>query len=125
MNINEITAFPSTVSQLLDHPDWDAFQGNKLGNDLFLSDPDRASRNWDAAENGCDGSTHAEHIEDWREFAEQLKDDANRAISRADDETQGEEVEETLRALYESLQADIERCETWHQENGSLHSQCG
>ncbi len=48
--------------------EWDSFISDKLGNNLLLTDPDRANRLHKAAENGADGSTHAEQIEDWREF---------------------------------------------------------
>jgi len=35
--------------------------------DLLLSDPDRADRIDEAAEDGSDGSTHGEEIQDWRD----------------------------------------------------------
>jgi hypothetical protein len=45
----------------------------------FINEPDRAARCCDAAEDGCDGKTHAEVIEDWREsFDTWLKYDGRR-----------------------------------------------
>ena len=41
----------------------------------FINEPDRAERCYDAAKDGCDGKTHAEVIEDWREaFAAWIRD---------------------------------------------------
>lgn len=33
----------------------------------FINEPERAARCRDAAEHGCDGKTHAEVIDDWRD----------------------------------------------------------
>jgi len=106
-------AFPKTIDDLLSHPKWDGFIGSKLGNDLFINDPERAERIHDHAEDGCDGSTHAEHMEDWREFAEMLF----RSLSW----DEREEVEPT----HDALIAEIDACEVWHEKNGSLHEVIG
>lgn len=115
------TPFPTTVRALLDHPRWDGWISDRLGNDLFLSDPDRASRCHDAAEHGEDGSTNAEVIEDWREFGQMLRDDAAREVWRMDGE-EADAAEAALETAWEALQADIDRAEAWHEANGSLHS---
>lgn len=105
------TEFPKTVRDLLAHPRWDAFIGDKLGNDLFINDPERAARNADAAEHGEDGSTADEHCEDWREFAEILEREARRQCETDEQETELEEAAD-------ALDADIARVEKWHAENG-------
>lgn len=113
------TELPTTVHALLNHPGWDGFISDKLGNDLFINDPDRAARIHDAAEDGCDGSTHAEHIEDWREFADILEREAQRDCDgETDDET--DENEKAVETAFAALSADIDACEEWHRENGSL-----
>lgn len=45
---------------------------DKLGNDLFLSDPERADRIYKYAEDGVDGSTHYEVLEDYRDYLENI-----------------------------------------------------
>ncbi len=58
----------SSLSEMLESREFQIFMEQKMGNDLFISDPDRADRCHEAAEGGCDGSTHGEVIGDWREF---------------------------------------------------------
>ena len=118
------TELPTTVHALLNHPGWDGFISDRLGNDLFINDPDRAARIHDAAEDGADGSTHSEHIEDWREFAAILEREAQRECEgETDQETETNEI--VLEAAMSALTADIDNCEEWHRENGSLHSVVG
>ncbi len=102
---------PRTVRDLLAHPGWDAFIGDKLGNDLFINDPERAARLYKAAEDGEDGSTADEHCEDWREFADILEREARRKC-----ETDEHEAE--LDEAAEALESDIARVEKWHAEKG-------
>lgn len=102
---------PRTVRELLAHPGWDGFIGDKLGNDLFLSDPDRARRCHDAAEHGEDGSTADEHCADWREFAAILEQEARRKC-------QTDEEEAELEAAADALESDIQRVEEWHAKEG-------
>lgn len=106
--------------------DW---QSSKLGNDLFINDPDRASRIYDAAEDGCDGSTHAEHIEDFTEYADEHYTELERAAEYLD-ESVCSNLELTvllgeIEVAREALTADLERLEKWHADNGSLHEQVG
>ena len=116
---------PRTISELLNVPAWEYFQESKLGNDLFISDPDRADRIHEAAEDGCDGSTHAEHIEDWREFADQLKDDCSSYAYRMDDETEAAAYELEYEAAFDALAEAIDKCEAYHEEQGIIHEQVG
>jgi len=124
MTMKTKTDYPTTVRALLEHPRWDGFIGDKLGNDLFINDPDRAARNHDAAEDGCDGSTHAEHIEDWREFADILEREAQRDCDgETDEETDANE--KAVETAFLALAADIDACEVYHKSKGTLHTVVG
>lgn len=101
-----------TIDEMLNSREYQGFISDRLGNDLFLSDPDRADRMYEAAEDGCDGSTHAEVIEDWRTYAGILRDQAG-------------EDDEQAQAGIDDLEAEIDACEKWHDENGSLNEQLG
>jgi hypothetical protein len=122
-----LASLPRTINDLLSHPAWDGFIHDRLGNDLFLSDPDRAGRIYEAAKDGCDGSTHAEIIEDWRDFAETLFRDVEYSILRDLDLDLREEymLEGAVTAIRDSLFAEIDACEDWHDKNGTLHEQIG
>ena len=91
-----------SLNDVIQSKEFDAFRSDKLGNDLFISDPDRAERIAEAAEHGSDGSTHEEVIEDWREFLATLK------------------LPESVRVRIED---EIDSCEEWHAEAGSLSEQ--
>lgn len=70
--------------------------------DEWINNPDRMERCEEAAQEGCDGSTHQEIIDDWRECLDSLD---------LDDETK------------ESIAQEIDDCEKWHTENGSIDDQ--
>jgi hypothetical protein len=97
------------------------FQESKLGNDLFINDPDRAKRIYDAAEEGCEGSTHAEVMEDWREYLDTVK------IYIPDMDTDVEDIAkcDITQATYDAILKEIDECEAWHEKNGSLHNEIG
>ena len=102
-----------TLRDLYTSDGFATYIGSKLGSDLFISDPDRASRIYEAASDGCDGSTHAEHIEDWREYL---------ATFREDDEG----APGTLPVdVIDAINAEIDACEAWHEKNGTLHQEVG
>jgi hypothetical protein len=113
--------FPSTVRDLLNHPEWDSFIASKLGNDLFYTDADRAKRIHEAAENGADGSTHAELIEDWREFAELMRREFLHEAFLAGDDA----AEAQIESASDALDAEINACERHHQKAGTLHEEVG
>ncbi len=119
------TTFPTNVTDMLGRRDYDSFISDKLGNDLFISDPDRADRIWKASEDGADGSTHAEHIEDWREFAKIIYGEERRRINKAESDEEADAIEAEIENAYDALIADIDRVEAWHEKNGSLHEQIG
>ena len=80
--------------------------------DTWIEDPDRAERVDAAAEDGCDGSTHQEHIQDWRE--------AWRDFMRYERKSNGicELVDTAIEKYWDDL-------ETWHEKNGTLYEQVG
>lgn len=117
--------FPDTVDALLNSPGWEYFESDRLGNDLFISDPERAGRIHAAAEDGCDGSTHAEHIQDWRDYAEQLREDYERHAWNMESEEEAEAFEAELETRADALAEAIDACEAWHEANGSLWEMVG
>lgn len=116
---------PATIHEMLNSPEWDAFISDRLGNDLFLSDPDRAERIHSAAENGADGSTHQEVIDDWRDFVNMLHREASQEAWGIDDEKESEAAEKAADAWHEAIMAEIDKCEAWHEANGSLYEEIG
>ncbi len=80
--------------------------------DMWIEDPDRAERCDKAAEDGCDGSTHQEHIQDWRE--------SFRDFMRY--ERRGHQDCELLEAAIDAYWDDLE---VWHESNGTLFEQVG
>lgn len=87
------------LTEMIDSPDYQTFESDKLGNDLFIDDPERADRLYEYAEEGGNGSTHAEVIQDWRDFLD---------IADYPDE------------VYDHILVEIDVCEDWHEQNGSL-----
>ena len=82
----------------------------------FINEPERAARCYDAAENGADGKTHAEVIEDWREaFQNWVKFDARRNRKHG----------EYPYRFAEAVEARFDATEAWHDKNGSLYEQIG
>ena len=84
------------------------------GNDGWINDPERRARIEEAAEYGCDGSTHGEVIQDWRDYLSTLK-----VIDPEWPEDGGEITEEAK----EAIESEIDSCEQWHAKNGSLNQQ--
>ena len=81
---------------------WDSDNRSAGGSGIILTDPDRYDRIEEGAEFGTEGSTHQEIIEDWREFLDNLDEDE---------------------ADLDAITAEIDDCEKWHKENGSLEQQ--
>lgn len=125
MNPDKYPPHPDTIDALLSLPVWDYFRESKLGYDLFISDPDRATRIYNAAEYGGDGSTHAEVIDDWRKLADQLRADCERFAWEMEDETEAETFEAEYGAAFDRLAESLDACEAWHETNGSLHQPIG
>ena len=123
---------PRTVSEMLrSHGEafytYQAENVQSCGYSHSQSRRDRYSRCYDAAEHGSDGSTHAENIEDFREFGEHLFREANRMADRMDFESD-EAADAYQDAIDNSAKAYAEDCdklEAWHENNGSLNQQVG
>jgi hypothetical protein len=104
------------LDDLIRSEGFSAFDADRRGNQMFLDDPERADRCYDAAENGSDGSTHAEIIQDWRDYLGTL-----RVIDPEFPEENGDITETVL----DLIVSEIDACEEWHAKNGSLHKQLG
>jgi hypothetical protein len=83
-----------------------------------MTDPDRADRLQEASESGADGSTHAEVIADWREFLNQCRVYDHRY--NYDDLFGGGKPFDITQATYNRIEKEINDCEEWHLNNGSL-----
>lgn len=83
--------------------------------ELYLSDAERADRMDAAAEDGADGSTHAETIDDWRSAFKSWLSDVRRGRRH------GEYPERFATAVLEHFDA----VEEWHEHNGSLYQERG
>jgi hypothetical protein len=92
--------------------------GDKLGNDLFINDPNRANRLEKAARDGCDGSYHYEIIEDWEEYSDGL------SVYVPDEDDPEGDFDLTL-DQYNTIKRKIKECEDWHIKNGSYETQIG
>lgn len=72
--------------------------------ELLRSDPDRADRIDEAAENGYDGSTHGEEIQDWRDCWESYC----REYDVPDEVCQYVEIEMQVTESYHATQGTLE-----------------
>jgi hypothetical protein len=89
----------------------------------FINEPDRAQRCNDAAEFGCDGKTHFEVIEDWRDsFRNFVRYDVGRI--KTPFRTRHNSFR-TLDRFEDVVNAHFDSVEEWHLQNGSLHQQIG
>jgi hypothetical protein len=107
------------VNDFLQSDEWQAYESSVYSNDLYISNPDRAIRCVEAAaKHGSDGSTHAEIIQDWRDFLSSLK-----VYDPDFDDPEDEADRDLTQEQYDKISADIDACEKWHDENGSLNQQ--
>lgn len=107
---------PQTLEELYSHPNFNPFGSSS---DDWINDPDRADRCNEAAEHGCEGSTHYEIMQDWRDFLSDLFRD----YRRGNDEDEITDAE--LDAIEASIDAEIDACEAYHETAGTLHEQIG
>ncbi len=77
----------------------------------YINEPDRAARCADAAEDGADGKTHAEVIEDFREAF-------NACLRQRKSQGQVDRVDAAVSEHFDSIEA-------WHATNGSLNEVIG
>jgi hypothetical protein len=75
---------------------------------MVLHDPERFERCQRAAEDGADGSTHGERIDDWREAL---------CCAQLDGYITELECDGMLR--------EADETERWHEQNGSLNQEVG
>lgn len=131
---------PESINDVLSNKAWSEAYYNwsaENSND-FINCPYRAERCYEAAANGCDGSTHAEHIDDFREYGDSLFFDLTRAVENAIDgnemwDTMSEEAAvDLVNSYWEEFEkcecayeADCDALEDWHDKNGSLNQQVG
>ena len=80
--------------------------------DDWINDSERMERVDAAAEDGSDGSTHQEHIQDWRENFHDFMRYERRSHNTC----------ELLEAAIDKYWDDLE---SWHEKNGSLFEQVG
>jgi hypothetical protein len=106
------------LREMLQSEAFEYFRADRLGNDLFISDPERANRIHEAAEHGCDGSTHYEHIQDWRDFLSLYRE------FDPDFDERGRDYR-LCPGIIDSITDEINACEDWHDKNGSLHEEIG
>jgi len=118
---------------MIEHPEWkldemirsreyDDYIGDKLGNQLYLEDPDRADRRDKASEDGAEGSTHAEIIQDWRDFLDTL---SVYDAEIGDDEDLANHEFDITKEQEESIGKEIDDCEAWHEKQGTLNQEIG
>lgn len=97
---------------------WDESNRSPGGCGIIMSDSERWDRIQEAAENGAEGSTHYEIIQDWR--------DAFRAFRRDDRRHEDTEEEEDAReAELDAIEAEIEACYVYHRDHGTLDQEVG
>lgn len=116
MKTRNAIEFPRTLREIIEHPDFHPFGSSS---DDWIDNPERMERCHEAAEDGCDGSTHGEVIEDWREFLDRLEREAIRAAMWHD------RVMAEIQRRVAAITAEIDACEAWHTEHGSLEEQVG
>jgi len=103
-----------TLQDLYTSEEFMIWQDQNLGNQLFLTDPDRANRIQRYSEDGAIGSTHREIIQDWRDFLSTLE---------VEDEDFPEDNKFDLtQAQLSSIEKEIDECEKYHIDNKSIDS---
>ena len=96
------------LNELMNSSEWMSFQASILGNDLFINDPERAERLSKYTEEGLNGSTPQEEIDDVREFLDTLVIGVEISLSQ-----------------YEKFTKELDESEKWHEQNWSLNRPIG
>jgi hypothetical protein len=111
-----------SLDDMVNSREYQAYLSDKLGNDLFINDPDRADRIHNAAENGDDGSTHREVIEDQREFLDML------VVLDPEDFDQEENDRNSYditQEVYDRISKELDEVEQWHVDHKTIDNQVG
>ena len=87
---------------------WDESNRDSFGYSRSPFKRDRCNRIYDGAEHGAEGSTHGEIITDWREAFGDFHRDFD-----------------LPEKIINTIEKEINDCETWHEKNGSLETQLG
>jgi hypothetical protein len=90
------------------------YLASRLGSDLFISEPERATRIADAAEEGCDGSYHSEHIEDQRQYLKSLK------VFDPDYDDIDDATFDITMAVYDAISKELDDIEEDHIKDGTI-----
>ena len=120
-----------SVSELIDADnqafyEWQSEHVSSMGYSRSRERQERYSRVYDAAENGADGSTHAENISDFQDYCDNYFSEINRAAWRLDLDSQGaDSLQDEIDGAQEAVEADIQALWQWHDKNGSLYQQVG
>jgi hypothetical protein len=85
---------------------WDEDNRSAGGCGIILADQDRFDRIMAAAENGAEGSTHDEILDDWRHALYAAR------FELPDD-------------IRDAIREEIDACEKFHNENGTLYQEVG
>ena len=95
----------ATLEDLLESREYDSYRFGSSFDD-WTRDEERMQRVEDAASYGGDGSTHGEHIQDWRECL-------------------GDCFPDLDEATHDAIMTEINACEQWHIDNGSIDDVIG
>lgn len=104
---------PRTIRDIINAPDFHPFPRSS---DAWIDDPDRMERCNNAAVHGKDGSTHAETLDDWRDYAREKYREARRALDYDDEAGEARLGEQEAR-----LDAELDALEARHEQHGTLH----
>ena len=120
------------LADMLNSDEYDAFISDRLGNQLAIDDPERYERVYEAAQDGADGSTHAEAIQDMRDFFASIDDpkpdtdgEEYDTTTESDAIAEYDRQEREIEAWRDRIDAEINACEQRHEEAGTLHDQIG
>ena len=125
MIIHQIEEPFQTLSEMVNTESYCGWVGDKLVNDLFINDPDRARRIYDCAESGCDGSTHAEVIDDEQKYLDDMIETYDLDDGSPDDLWNAGNGSVIFKTTYDRISKDIEDVRVWHDKAGTLYNQIG
>jgi hypothetical protein len=120
-----LASLPRTTTELIDY-NGQAFYNYASERVNAIDDPERFARCYDAAAEGADGSLHCEAIDDMRDYADTIYRDFERnAESMGEDEAESWKISGEVEKARAALDADLDRLEQWHIDNGTYEQQVG